>query len=1007
MVVTGPDPLHRYAESPLGVERVTEGCASVEPALSYRLLGPLEVRRGDQHVVVSAGKQRTLLVSLLVSANRLVSVDELCERLWGNAAPATARATLATYVMRLRRNLGQGIDPGADVPIRTRPEGYLIEVEPGRIDLDRFTDLLAQADRHPGDVATARALLREALELWRGPALVDIPSESLHRDLVPRLEEQRRLLTVERRIDAELILGEHAELVGELTALTMEHPLRERFWYQLMLALYSSHRQSDALDAYGRLRTLLVDEMGLEPSPEIRLLHQRILAEDPSLHQAAAGTAPGAAPASWVSLCQLPPDIADFVGRADLLEALEERLRTGSDRTTVLVLSLTGPPGTGKSTVAVRAAHRLRTRFPDGQLFVRLTGANGVPRDPAEVLGELLTASGVGRDALPDGVDARASAFRARLADRAVLLLLDDAASARQVLPLVPGTPGSVVLVTGRRLLGGVPGGHAFRLGSLTEEDSLDLLATLVGTDRVNAEPAAARAIVAACGGLPLALRIVGARLAARPSTGLAGLAERLADEQRRLDELRTTDLEVRAGLALSYSALSPVGATAFRRLGLLGTTGVAAWTLGVLADQPDGERLAEELVEASLLTETGRDPTGEPRYRAHDLLAVYAAELARADDPTANEAALRRLVDTFLALADAAHRSLATVSFDEAPVDPIRPAPYLPERDVTRLTADGEAWMLAEQLQLGWVIRRCAQVGWYADAAHLAERVLARLDVQLPHTEVLELWVLIRAAASEAGDERVAWRSAWQHAMQAATRGLTDDVLTTLAESAAVFERLDAPLDLAYSLAALAHFRDERQQGGEALALAERAAAAARASGYRPAYASAVREFASLLAQHGRYAEAIPLFDETLDLARELGGPVDEALVLHRITRYALENGDLDRAAEASRASLAVIEGVHELRARAYVTAMAARVASARGEGAEAVELAGRAHAALASLAEAYLEVGRVADVIGLVKATLPAYADVGAARHEQRLRDALAAAEAGPAGVSETSSR
>lgn len=983
----------------------------MDTELSYSVLGPLEVSRGDRALTIRAGKQRILLAALLVSANRLVPVDELVERLWGQHPPATARATLATYVMRLRRVLagsGQvGEKPAGHSPIRTRPEGYLIDVTPTQVDLGRFVQLLAEADRHPHDPDTVLAILAEALSLWRGPALVDIPCESLQRDVAPRLEEQR-LHTLERRIDTELALGRHAELVSELTALTTEHRLRERFWHQLMLALYRSHRQPDALDAYARLRTLLIDEMGLEPSVEIRELHQRILAEDPALHTTEAPGVPGGSFAPpWQALCQLPPDISNFVGRSELIDQVIGRLSPNPAETAVPVVALTGAPGAGKSALAIRIAHRLRPRFPDGQLFVRLTDPGGVARDPSAVLGELLTGSGVGRDVLPEGVDALAAAFRARFADRMVLLVLDNAVSARQVLTLLPGTPSCAVLVTGRRLLTGIPGGTVLQVVPFGEDDALDLLARLIHPERVADERRSARAIVEACGGLPLALRIVGARLAARPAAGLATMAERLADEHRRLDELRVGDLEVRAGLALSYSGLSPPAAVAFRRLGLLGAVDVAAWTVGVLSDLGDGERLVEELLEASLLTEIARDLTGEPRYRLHDLLALYAAELVRADGPDESRPALRQLVDTLLGLADAAYANIPMLTFDEAPVQPLQPAAILPAATMRRLTGDGEAWMHSEQHLLVWAIRRCVAEGWYRDAALLAERAVTQLDVRLPHNQVVDLLELVRTAADRAGDESLAWRAAWQLAMQRATRGLTEEVLDTLSGAARVFERLGAHVDLAYSLAALAHFRNEQDCGDDALALAERAVIAARRSGHRPCYASAIRELASLLAFHGRYSEALPLLDEALAIARELGGPVDQALVLHRITRHALDNGDLDRAAEASRASLDALAAVPENRARAYVAAMAARVASARGEGVEAVALAETARrefgalgdrvgeiAAVASLAEAYLEVGRPSDVLVLANDALPAFADVGATRHEERLRQARSAA-------------
>ena len=992
--------------------------------LSYRILGPLEVLRGSHVVGIRAGKLRCLLATLLVSSNRLVPVDELVERLWGQAPPPTARATLHTYVMRLRRLLA-GDDSGSGAstirPIRTRPEGYLIEVPPEQVDLGLFNQLVAEADRQAHDPSTVLSLLTRALDLWRGPALVDIPSESLQRDVAPQLEE-RRLHALERRIDAELALGRHAELVGELTGLTTEHRLRERFWQQLMLALYRSRRQAEALDAYARLRAVLVEELGLEPAAETRTLHQRILAEDPELlavPQSSHLTVTSAVPLAWRAICQLPADLQDFVGREDLIGSVISQLvrsDDSSDAVGVPVVAITGAPGTGKTSVAVRIAHRLRQEFPDGQFFVRLTGSHDsrhgtTGRDPAEVLGELLLATGATRDEVPDDLEARAAAFRARLADRRVLLVLDDAVRAGQVVPLVPGTAGSAVLVTSRRLLPDVPGVVNLRLEPLACDEALALFRRLVrpgrGSDRDGSwDPDAARTIVAACGGLPLAVRIVAARLLTRPAAGLRLLAERLADERRRLDELRVGDLEVRASLALSYAGLSEIGRLALRRLGLIACEEVPAWVVEVVLGEDrrqDAERALEELVQANLVTETGVDATGEPRYRMHDLIGLYALELAQSDDGPGNVETTHRLVGALLQLADAAHRNVPALSFDEAPVDPVEPPRILEPNVVRRLTHDGAAWMCAEQRLLVWAIRQSVDQGWYLEASHLAERVLTTLDLQLPHARVVELFDQVAMAAKAAGDERMAWRATWQRAMQVTTRRVDDAVLDALAQAAEVFHRLADPLDEAYALAALAHFRQQQGEHDVALRHARAAFDAGRASGHRGAYATAAREYASLLAQHGRYEEAWPLFEETLAIARELGGPVDQALVLHRMARHALEQGDLGKAAQAAETSLAVLADVSDHRARAYASSMAARVASARGETDRAVILAEEALdeftklgdrfgevAASASLAEAYLAANRMADVITLMERIAPAFADVGPTTHEERLRNA-----------------
>jgi DNA-binding SARP family transcriptional activator/tetratricopeptide (TPR) repeat protein len=985
--------------------------------LSFGVLGPLEVRAGDVVIPLSAGKLRVVLATLLISANRLVPATELIERLWGSNPPATARATLATYVMRLRRELTATTSPASD-PIQTRPEGYLLEVEADRLDLLHFTRLLADARRYADQPATELALLYEALALWRGPALVDAPSESLQRDVVPRLEEQR-LRTIERRIDLELADGLHAELVGELTALTAEHRLRERTWCQLMIALYRCGRQADALEAFARLRSWYVEDLGLEPGSEIRRLQEQILAGDPALDLTSPEPAADAEPEperpiSWVPRCQLPPAIGDFVGRATLVEEVLTRLGgsfpgttpdparyspddaagmgLGSGSPPIVVIS--GTPGSGKSTLAVRIAHRLRQRYPDGQLFVRLDGAGPAPRDPSD---------------LPEGVDARAAVLRARLADRQVLVVLDDAAGTSQVLPLLPGTSSCAVLVTSRRRLADLPGAWSVRPGAFGTGDALDLLTRMLGPQRVAAEALAAREIADACGGLPLALRIVGARLATRPSAGLEGLASRLSDEKRRLDELRSGDLEVRSSLALSYQGLPLGAALAFRRLGLLGPIDVPAWAVGVLADESDGERLVEQLMEASLLSEAGLDPTGEPRYRLHDLLAVYAAELAASDLLAHNRAAIRRYVETLLVLTDRAYDNLAELTFDEIPMDSLPPVvAMVPDSEVDRLTRQGAAWFLAEQAQLDWAIHVCAREGWCAEASQLLDRSMSYLDTYLVHDRVLELHVLVRDACRLGGEERLSWRAEWGRSMQLATRGLTDTDLELQEACVAAFEKLGASCDLAHALAALAHFRSLRGATDVALALAERAVAAARESGYEPTYASTLRELAKMLSMNGDYARALALFEETLEIARRLGQVVDKVQVLHYLAEQALAHGDLARAGAASDESFALIDDLNDHRGAAFVTSLASRVAVARKDYGRAVQLAGQAKqrferlgdrfgaaGAAASLAEAYLAAGRTVEAVELVEQALQEYADVGTTQYETRLQAVRLAAQ------------
>jgi hypothetical protein len=365
----------------------------------------------------------------------------------------------------------------------------------------------------------------------------------------------------------------------------------------------------------------MVDELGDEPGAGLRRLHGQVLRREP--------TPTGPEPvAPWVPLCQLPPDTWHFVGRSGPAAGLAAAIEPDRERTAVPVVMVTGLPGAGKTALATRVAHQVREHFPDGQWYVRL-GGMAAPRDPVQVLGELLEASGVDPRAVPAGLERRTAALRARVADRRVLILLDDAADAAQVRPLLPGTAGAAVLVTSRRLLGGLAATAVVRLGPLGPGRALELLGRLAGPDRIAAEPDAAAEISAACGRLPLPLRIAGARLAARPEWRLERFAARLRDRRRRLDELAVGDLAVRPGLAQSFRALDPPLQVALRRLAPLGALEFTARTASELAPGRDGDRLIDGMVAANLVDPAGADPDGEPRYRLPELVAAYVAELA------------------------------------------------------------------------------------------------------------------------------------------------------------------------------------------------------------------------------------------------------------------------------------------------------------------------------------------------------------------------------------------
>lgn len=602
-------------------------------ALEFRLLGPVEALWEGRPLRVGGPKPRALLAALLLRAGHVVPADALVDVVWEGEPPETARALIQSYVSALRRALPEA-RRGA---IETRAPGYVIRPDAGAVDLERFEELAAAGRRAAaqGDHSGAARSLRDALMLWRGSALGGV-GEVLRSQAV-RLEEARRAV-LEERIAAELECGgRESELLTEVRGLVGAHPINERLRGQLMLALYRVGRQADALQVFEEGRAVLAEELGIDPGPELRRLQGAILSADPALLRAEGG-APAAdvsappVPASPRPVCLLPPAIRDFTGRETEIAEVVDGLTAPRDATSVVVVS--GPAGVGKSALAVKAAHLAMDAFPDGQLYAGRQGTGG-PLPSGDVLGRLLRALGA---APPDDAAERADLFRSLVAGRRLLLVLDDAGREAQVRPLLPGSAGCGVLVTSRARLGGLDGARRTDLAVLDEARSLELLAQVTGAQGATdapAQDAAARRIVTLCGGLPLALRIAGARLTTRRHWTPRILADRLEDERRRLDELAVGDLEVRASLGLSYESLDHDARTVLRRLAVLGPCDTAPWMVALLVDgaEDDVEEVLERLVDAQLLDWTGTDSAGQSRYRAHDLVRVYAAERAEAED--------------------------------------------------------------------------------------------------------------------------------------------------------------------------------------------------------------------------------------------------------------------------------------------------------------------------------------------------------------------------------------
>ncbi|MFI6694611.1 BTAD domain-containing putative transcriptional regulator [Streptomyces sp. NPDC050433] len=624
--------------------------------MDYGVLGPLAVRRDGVAVELGTPKGRLLLAVLLCRAGRVVSGDALAEAIWGAEQPKSAAKNVQTYVHRLRQHLG---DPRR---IAREGPGYLLRAGRDELDAARFEDLvdMARAALAAGDPDQSRRLFDEALGLWRGPAfagLADVPALTSE---AARLDELR-LGVLEERIDVDLRLGRHGELLGELTALTMEHPFRERMWAQLMLALYRCGRRADALLAYLQVRRILAEETGLEPGQTLRDLHRTILGEDPPHPTTALPVATGKPEhRNAHSPRMLPPTLGDFSGQQAELAEIEAVLRT--DRAAdqpAAVVTVSGPGGTGKTALAVQAAHRLKSAYPDGQLFAALAGTRTQPAEPATVLGRFLRALGVPATAVPDDPEERTDLYRSMLAERRILVVFDDAFDEEQLAPLMPASGTCGVIATGRVRLGGLGGAHRVPLHEMSAADSLAMLRGSTGDRLASATRAELSALVGLCARLPLALRIVGSLLVSRPHWHLADLVSRLADEQHRLDTLRYRDLEVRASFGLSYAGLRPEARRLFRLLGLLEAPDFPLWAAAAAVDTElrVAQELLDELVDVHLLDVTGT-PNGQARYGFHDLIRAFARERAEMEEPVeARDEAVVRVLSALLALTDIADR--------------------------------------------------------------------------------------------------------------------------------------------------------------------------------------------------------------------------------------------------------------------------------------------------------------------------------------------------------------
>jgi DNA-binding SARP family transcriptional activator len=711
--------------------------------LRFRLLGPVQVLIDDRPVPLGGTGMRGLLAMLLLDANQVLSLDRIVDTLWAHEPPEGARTMVQGYVSRLRQRLATA-GPSGSVRIITNPPGYQLLVDESLIDVTVARALVAEAWGAP---AVRRAeLLRDAQALWRGPALADIGGRVQATELA-----ELRLSVLEGRIEADLELGRHNEVIGELTQLVEEQPFRERLVGQLLLALYRSGRRTAALGAYQRFAQLAASHSGIEPGPELRSLHARVLRDDATLldpHTEAMLT-----PRIGVIVpAQLPIAPSGFTGRDRELDWLDRFLST-TDPNATGVGVIAGPAGIGKTALVVRWANQVAEKFSDGQLFAAMRGydPDHEPLEPADVLAQFLLSLGVRPDDVPLELDDRAALYRSLLAERRVLVVLDDARDSEQIRPLLPGGASSLVLITSRVRLDSLVASLAARLlvlGTLDTTDAERLIEETSGMPGGGRDPALRRQLAELCGHLPLALRIVGARLATRPQWSLGDLVDELADEHTRLEALHVegSDTSVRAALDLTYRALQPTLAATFRMAGMFPGPRLGPYSVAALCstDVADARKRLWELATSFVVTEVSKDV-----FVLHDLVRIHARELAGADLTEADrEAALRRLLRYYLVAADGARMWLnptapdrdgpSYAEIERPPMESPQQAADWLEQEWPNLVAVAEAGALADTqddlVQLAQIVNNFSTTtanftsGAYFESANFARMVPAQV---------------------------------------------------------------------------------------------------------------------------------------------------------------------------------------------------------------------------------------------------------------------------------------
>ncbi|MEU4620041.1 BTAD domain-containing putative transcriptional regulator [Actinoplanes sp. NPDC023801] len=1007
--------------------------------MEFRVLGPLQVHGNSGPLPLRGPREQRILAVLLLNHDRLVPLDQLIKAVWDDNPPATAGTQVRNRVSELRRTWAVAVARPDDVLV-TEGSGYLLRLSDHTLDLTVYERqvVAARAAMRAGDRPSALRLLRSALGQWRGPAFAGVGGGMI--DAAAARWEEHRLSAVEECLGLELDLGRHTHIVDEVTALAEEHPFRERFVHQLMLALYRSGRQADALSAYQRYAERLRDELGLDPGPELGKLHEAVLRRSPGIDAPPAAPAPEPPPAATgvpapperdaatappatrppavpTRPAELPADLVDFSGRTNEIAALDKLFTEGRQRRRgVQVIAVTGTAGVGKTALAVHWAHRVADQFPDGQLHVNLRGhAQGPSMRPVEALATMIRALGVSAEETPFELDDAARLFRSLLAGRQVLLMLDNAESAEQVRPLLPGTSGCVVLVTSRDRLTGLVASHGARrlaLDPLGPAEAYELMRQILGESRMDSDPQATQRLVQACAALPLALRIAAANLDSEPHRSVAEYAAELHDGDR-LAALRVDgdSQAVQTVFDTSYTALPAEMRKLFRLVGLAPGPDVPAAAMARMAgiDADRAARLLTGLAAAHLIHESGRR-----RFTSHDLLRLYARKRAEAEDsPEVRDAALGALFDWYLEQARAAaqvlHPHMMRLADQELPPPPVRfgnhaaAIAWLDDERPNLVAAvsasaasgrPGTPWLLADVLRGYFWLRGhttdwlyTAESGVAAATAHgdLRGEAAARLALGFAHYsrgrcgQAAEQYRAALECSRRAGWEAGQATALSNLGLARATAGDLRSALDALHPAAAIDRRLGRRPGLATTLCALGQVSARLGRARQAVHHFEEALSLYRETDSLSGQAMALSGLALALSVLERHEEAVPVATRSLDIYREAGDADGTSATMDLLARLHCGAGRHREAVEQATTALELVEQTDRRRQAPALLNTLGRAHLALGDAPRARDCHERALAAVEPIEALFQELEAYAGLAGAMRALGSAEAALG----------------------------